>query len=221
MFEPKLTADHRSATDAEEQSDLDDDRLVTLAKTDSQHFGVLYDRYYSRILNYIYRRTLDVALAEELTSNTFFKAMRALGDYDERGKFSAWLYRIAGNEVRLSFRSKRRRRDEHANLRKDYARIRFATDRPTSPEDVAELARQFAGLHDALRRLPERYQTALSLRYLEGMSYEEVAEVLNKKSGTVKSLVHRGLKRLQWQIERNGANFVPDQNCLGAQERQQ
>ena len=82
----------------------DEGDLVERAKTQPEAFGHLYDRYYSVVLNYLYRRTLDVALAEELTSNTFFKALRALGGYESRGKFLAWLYRIAGNEIRLNRR---------------------------------------------------------------------------------------------------------------------
>lgn len=84
------------------ESCSDEAELVERARTQPEAFGLLYDRYYSVVLNYIYRRTLDVALAEELTSNSFFNALRALGRYDNRGKFLAWLYRIAGNEIRLN-----------------------------------------------------------------------------------------------------------------------
>ena len=84
------------------ESCSDEVELVERARTQPEAFGLLYDRYYSVVLNYIYRRTLDVALAEELTSNSFFNALRALGRYENRGKFLAWLYRIAGNEIRLN-----------------------------------------------------------------------------------------------------------------------
>jgi hypothetical protein len=67
----------------------DEAELVERAKTQPEAFGHLYDRYYSVVLNYVFRRTLDVALAEELTSNTFFNALRALGGYENRGKFLA------------------------------------------------------------------------------------------------------------------------------------
>jgi RNA polymerase sigma-70 factor, ECF subfamily len=101
----------------------DEADLVELAKTQRQAFGQLYELYYSRILNYIYRRTLDVASAEELTSNTFFSALRALPGYDNRGKFGAWLYRIAGNEIRLNWRSQRGRREGDCRWREEFGRI--------------------------------------------------------------------------------------------------
>ncbi len=68
-------------------------------------FGGLYELYYSKILSYVYRRTMNAALAEELTSNTFFKALRALPEYEHRGHFSAWLYRIATNEIKAHRRT--------------------------------------------------------------------------------------------------------------------
>jgi RNA polymerase sigma-70 factor, ECF subfamily len=193
--------------------------IVERAKTEPQAFGELYELHYSSILNYAYRRTLDVTRAEEITSNTFFKALRALPSYDPRGKFGAWLYRIASNEIALHWRTTRRRREGDCGWREDFARIRFAVDRTLSAEETEEEMRQFARLHDALGRLPERYQTALTLRYFEGLSYEEVADVLNSKLGTVKSLIHRGLEQLRHQFEKNGATLWKDLPYPVEQER--
>ncbi len=213
MLEPGSAADCCADREANELSRPDEAGLVARAKAHPDQFGALYDRYYARILNYCYRRTLDVATAEEITSNTFFKALRGLQDYDHRGKFGAWLYRIAGNEIRLAWRTQRRRPDGDARWREDYARVRFAADERTSAEDFEQQARQFARLHDAVRRLPERYQTVLALRYFEGLAYDEVADVLEKRVGTVKSLIHRGLKRLRRQFEANAATFLQDEHC--------
>lgn len=140
----------------------DEAELVERAKTQPEAFGQLYELYYSRILNYVYRRTLDAALAEELTSNTFFNALRALPAYDNRGKFGAWLYRIAGNEIRLNWRSERKRREGDCRRREEFARMRFGLHVALTAEDLEERARQFARLHGALRRLPERYQAVLA-----------------------------------------------------------
>ncbi len=188
-------------------SGSDEAELVERARTQPEAFGLLYDRYYSVVLNYIYRRTLDVALAEELTSNSFFNALRSLGRYEHRGKFLAWLYRIAGNEIRLNWRARRKHHEDEARWRAELGRLRFATDPVIATEEVEEWARQFAQLHEALRCLPERYQTILALRYFESLSCEEVAEVVGTKVGTVKSLIHRGLKQLRRQYEGDPATF--------------
>ena len=112
----------------------DEGELVERARTQPEAFGHLYDRYYSVVLNYLFRRTLDVALAEELTSNTFFNALRALGGYESRGKFLAWLYRIAGNEIRLNWRARRKQHAGEARWRAELGRVRFATDRAIATE---------------------------------------------------------------------------------------
>ncbi len=130
------------------ESCSDEAELVERARTQPEAFGLLYDRYYSVVLNYIYRRTLDVALAEELTSNSFFNALRALGRYDNRGKFLAWLYRIAGNEIRLNLCARRKHHEDEARWRAEPGRLRFATDPAIATEEVEEQARQFARLHE-------------------------------------------------------------------------
>ena len=88
--------------------------LVLRAKTDPAAFGELYEAHYSAILNYLYRRTLSVADAEELTSDTFFKALQGLAGYEPREavRFRSWLYRIATNEARMYWRGRRGGRRE-------------------------------------------------------------------------------------------------------------
>src|SRR6266851_8577710 len=77
--------------------------LVQRAKHDPAAFGELYEAHYQSILNYLYRRTLSVTVAEELTSNTFFKALRGLPGFHPQPqiRFRSWLYRIATNEARM------------------------------------------------------------------------------------------------------------------------
>ena len=103
--------------------------------------------------------------------------------------------------------ARRKRREGEARWRAELGRVRFAADQAIAAEEVEEQARQFARLHEALSRLPERYQTILALRYFESLSCEEVAEVVGTKVGTVKSLIHRGLEQLRRQYEGDRATF--------------
>jgi RNA polymerase sigma-70 factor (ECF subfamily) len=171
--------------------------MVEEAQKSPEAFGPLYDLYYGKILGYIYRRTLDAAVAEELTSNTFFQALRALPRYDHRGHFSAWLYRIASNEINAYRRTASCRRENNNRGLVDLDRVWFDCPNLTSEENVKEKMRAFAQLHAAVDCLPEKYQVAISLRYFEAMPYAEIAEVLGKRLGSVKSLIHRGLKLLK------------------------
>jgi len=174
--------------------------LVLRAKTDPAAFGELYEAHYSAILNYLYRRTLRVAVAEELTSNTFFKALQGLGGYEQRQgvRFRSWLYRIATNEARMYWRGRRGGRREVLPLLdgEDLGRVTFVWPETESAEAVRERQRQFAGVHEALRGLPEPYQAAIVLRYFEGLGHEQIAGIMGKRPGTIKSLVHRGLAKL-------------------------
>ncbi len=177
--------------------DRDEAELIELAKTDRRAFGELYERHYTRILGYLFRRVVDLAVAEELTSNTFFNALRSLPRYEHRGCFQAWLYRIATNEIRAYHRSAAKRRERPSPTQNELERVYFESSGNENSADIEEDLREFAELHEAIRCLPDKYQTAISLRYFEEMPYSEIAEVMERPAGTVKSLVHRGLRRLK------------------------
>ncbi|KPJ52844.1 MAG: hypothetical protein AMS16_05860 [Planctomycetes bacterium DG_58] len=172
--------------------------LVNRAKTDPAAFEELYETNYSVILNYLYRRTLSTAVAEELTSNTFFKALRGLRGFRSRPNvpFRSWLYRIASNEAKMHWRSRKRHPAPLELTDDDCLRVSFAWAGRADPERTREKLQQYAQLHRAMLRLKERYQVVLNLRYFEGLKHEQVAEILGRKVGTVKSLTHRALKEL-------------------------
>jgi RNA polymerase sigma-70 factor (ECF subfamily) len=186
--------------------DRDLDTLIEQARRDPSAFGLLYDRYYSRILNYAYRSTLDVGLAEEVTSTTFFNALRGLGGYRDRGTFEAWLYRIAANEVKMHWR-RRRGGPQQRQWLEDLARIRFGPDPMDAREAAEDRLARFARVHQVLLGLPEKYRSPLALRYFQDLPYEQVAQALGKKLGTVKSLIHRGLALMRQRLAKDNATF--------------
>jgi RNA polymerase sigma-70 factor (ECF subfamily) len=215
MTEPLQTGETTDAHPAKgsapvrRHSDLDEGELIRRAKTDPHAFASLYEAHYSRILNYIFRRTLDPSLSEDLTSETFFKALRGLRKF-RRGSFQGWLYKIATNEIRMHWRSARTRRENDPKWRDELRRIHFASHESDNPEDRHEKMREFILLRKALLELPPRYQTVLVLRYFEDLPYSEIAQAMGKRLGTVKSLVHRGVARLRELIENEHATFSPD-----------
>ena len=184
--------------------------LVEKAKTDPGAFGQLYERNYERIINYIYRRTLNLTIAEELTSNTFFKALRALPKFRPRAPIQAWLYRIASNEIKAHYRANKKRRQLSQVLfaEHDLDRVHFNSAQAEEKDELQDKIRRYALLHRSISRLPERYQTVLVLRYVEALKLEQVAQVLGKRIGTVKSLIHRGLARLRKIIHNESATFL-------------
>jgi len=192
--------------------------LIEKAKSDAQAFGELYEAYYSQILNYIYRCMLDRCVAEDLTSNTFFKALRNLQGYVPRTPFRCWLYRIATNEVRMHWRKEKIRRLCWLRNRPEPVadRVFFAHPEVEAREEQRVQMRRFARLHELLSELPLRYQVPLRLRFVEQLSLDEIAHVLGRPLGTVKSLVHRGLELLRTLVSKD-ATFQEDGNYRGVE----
>ena len=178
-----------------------DSVLIARAKENPEAFGCLYERYVRSIYNYIYYRTGNHHDAEDLTAKTFHRAMNHFPRYVDRGApFSAWLYRIAHNVVANWHRDRSRQRVvplEEVPLpsvkRDDPARV--AQDRDRQEE-----------LLSAVRRLPADRQQLLMLKFVEQMSNLQIAEVMGRTEGAIKSLYHRTLVALRADMLGNGGS---------------
>ena len=171
---------------------LNDAALVQLAKEDPEAFGELYERYVTKIYNYIYYRVGDQDEAEDLTARTFFRALRKIGAYEERGlPFSAWLYRIAHNLVANWHRSQSRRKSVQLD------ELITASSDVTSPGAMIEKHEDRVVLLDAISELPEDRQQLLILKFVERMSNAQIAQVMGRSESSIKSLYHRTLKTLR------------------------
>lgn len=167
--------------------------LIERAKRDRAAFAVLYRRHYAMVAGYIFRRIGDSHVAEDLAADVFMAALRHLPRYRDRGApLKAWLYRIATNIVNRWVRRQRRRLESEA--RRASVAARSAQERPHSGEVDAGTARQ------ALLALAPKYQTVLSLHYLEGLSLEEIAVAVGCRPGTVKSRLSRGRDALRLRL---------------------
>jgi RNA polymerase sigma-70 factor (ECF subfamily) len=185
--------------------DLEQEKqLVERARNDTGAFGELYDRYYPQIFGYILRRTANIGSAQDITSEVFFKAITNIKKFQWREiPFSAWLFRIATHEI-----ANYSRKNNHKHL--SLEEIVDSIDIPdgSSIEDdlieaEAELIRhaEYLALHKNLSRLSIKYQEVITLRFFENKQIKEIGEILGKQEGTVKSLLHRGLKKLRKLME--------------------
>jgi RNA polymerase sigma-70 factor (ECF subfamily) len=172
--------------------DTGDMDLVRRASSDTEAFGLLYERHVRRIYNYIYYRTGNHHDAEDLTARVFQRALRHLETFVDKGvPFSAWLYRIAHNLVANWHRDRNRRPivplEEHlaASALADY------------PEAETLTAEEQRVLLDVVRRLPADRQQLLILKFVERLSNAEIAGLMGRTEGAVKSLYHRTLKALR------------------------
>ena len=169
-------------------------RIAARVPEDPSQMEILYDRYYARILNYLYRRTMDRDLAEELTSRTFLRALEALGRETRPIWVCPWLYRIATN-VHLSH--SRRVTTLRARLA-EIGRHWLGTERQPErrPDALASHREEQARLRRCLLTLPEKYRTVLLLRYDEELSHAGIAEVLQLGCPAVRKRLERGLRML-------------------------
>jgi RNA polymerase sigma-70 factor (ECF subfamily) len=199
---PASGTDHRSTSpdgasgrvDTKTQAGLDSRvvALVELAKTgDSEAFGQLYEHYVGQVYRYLYYRVGDITLAEDLTSEAFFRALRSLGSFKWQGRdFGAWLTTIARNLAVDHYKSGRHR-------------LEVITDEITNFDSATE------GLEDdvitrlsnevllkALRQLSREQQDCLVLRFLQGQTIAQTARALNRSDGAIKQLQLRATRNL-------------------------
>jgi RNA polymerase sigma-70 factor (ECF subfamily) len=169
----------------------DETALLERAKAyEAAALAELYDRYAPRMYAYIYHRVSDAALAEDLTSELFLRVLRAIQNEKAwRDSLVAWLYRIAHNLVVDHYR----RQPPQPHLSLDEALMNPDND-PTATVDDA-LAR--ARLRAAIGRLTPEQQEVLALRFGEGLTARETAQVIQKTTGAVEALQHRALTALR------------------------
>ena len=183
------------------------DRFAEALATDlSGVFERVVLAYQDRLYGFALRMTGDPRDAEEVAQDVFVRAYRALATYDaDRIRSLAlrpWLYRITLNVTRNRVRGKRIQMLPLDGP--EEVRWEVADDERHRPEVTALRAERDAELGALVATLPVRYRAAVTLRHVDGLGYDEIAEVLERPIGTVKSDVHRGLRLLRAAIERQG-----------------
>ena len=174
--------------------DEDRDLAVRAAGGDVSAFGLLYDRHVEAIYRYVYYRVRDDAEAEDLTSDVFMRALKAMPRYEPRQAFLAWLYRIARNAV-----IDRARRGNRQVSFED------ALEHPTADQivepDMELLTRSDSDtLRGALAKLTPLQQEVIVLRFLEGYTTHEVARIVGKREGTIRGIQFRAIGALRQMI---------------------
>lgn len=170
-------------------------REVQAAQADPRAFKPLYQRYYEPIFRFIYRRCEDEATAADLCSQVFLKALRKLDTYEFRGlPFSAWLYRIAANEVTMFYRQQQRERVVSA----DTSLYHELVDEDSVEDDtITDQESLKHTLRSALQRLKPEELSLIELRFFEQRPFAEIAEILDITEANAKMRTYRVLERLR------------------------
>jgi RNA polymerase sigma-70 factor (ECF subfamily) len=182
---------------------LDEERqLLQRIKEDPKYFGIFFDEYYKPIFNYIFRRVADYDISRDITAETFLKAFLNVQSFVWKEiSISSWIYRIATNEINYFFRRQRNKPVSLDYLLQNDNFDNFDREEYQSEKDKLEkeleLHSEFVKVRMSLTELDIKYQEVLSLRYFEKKSLKEIAEILDKKEGTIKSLLSRGTEKLK------------------------
>jgi RNA polymerase sigma-70 factor (ECF subfamily) len=175
---------------------LDDSELVTaFLDGEERAFGVLVERYQTRLLNFIYRTIGDRERGEDLVQEVFIRVYRHLHRFDRSKKFSTWVYTIASNLAKNELRNRSRNplvffQTIKKNWQDDDRPLQFE-DSTTRPDDLYRKRHLRELVEQSVQQLPEHHRQVFVLRELEGKSYEEIAEITGCNLGTVKSRLNR------------------------------
>ncbi len=165
--------------------------LIRKAQKDINAFGPLYDAHFSTVFGFIFKRVRNQELTGELTSIVFLKAVNGLQNYTVTGApFTSWLIRIALNEVRQYHR----KFNKQVSVPLNEADLISVFD---ELDDKRELERSIELLLKALNQLDEEASTYIELRFFEGRSFKEMAEILNLTADNAKVRTYRALDRLR------------------------
>ena len=174
-------------------------------------FSHLYEQNVTRIYNYIFYRIGSEADAEDLTARVFHRAFSHIEKYQEKGvPFTAWLYRIAHNLTANWYRDTRRRKEVSLEEHVDLPHLADLPEREMERIQEKEL------LMKALHRLPSDRQQLILLKFLEDLSNGEIATIMGKTEGAIKSLYHRSLVSLREEISLiSGSGEHMEENIRG------
>ena len=171
-----------------------DQMLIERARGgDREAFGELYDRHVTPVYRHMYCMVSDRQLAEDLTAQTFLQALQAIACYEERGlPFRAWLLRIAKN-LAINHWRVQRNHNSSGNHGSERAML--------SPEEFCEAKLREEEVWRAVRSLGGDQRQVIILRFVDGLSYPEVAQALRKTIGHVRVIEYRALSALRQALE--------------------
>ncbi|RJQ33575.1 RNA polymerase sigma factor [Candidatus Parcubacteria bacterium] len=184
---------------------LSDEEIVKLTLANQENFSYLINRYEFKLSRYIKRISgLNNEDIEDLLQDIFIKAYQNLNNFDQKLKFSSWIYRIAHNEVISQWR-KRKARPENV-----YWEVDNILDNIVADFDISrEIDRNFLkkNLENILEQIDIKYREVLVLKFIEEKNYQEISDILKKPMGTVATLINRAKKQFKQKLQEANINL--------------
>jgi len=172
----------------------DEKRLINLSRRDKKHFGPLYKHYVRHIMTFFSTRLRNKELCEELTSQTFEKALKGLDNFQWQGvSFSAWLYRIAHNTL-VDYYRKNNKRNKTINMAEN---IDLEDKNSLSVVEEVEIAFEQEYLKKLLEELSGREKEIIYMKFYDGYTNRIIAELMSLSETNVGTIVYRAIRKLR------------------------
>ncbi|MDD2407259.1 MAG: RNA polymerase sigma factor RpoE [Tepidiphilus sp.] len=184
--------------------EIDQQLVARVRQGDQNAFGLLVSKYQRKVQRLLSRLVRDPAEVEDLTQETFIKAYRALDSFRGDSAFYTWLYRIAINTAKNHLMASNRRPSASATVHQteegeQWDELDLLSDSET-PENLLLTQEIAQTVEETIQSLPEELRTAITLRELEGLSYEEIAQVMGCPIGTVRSRIFRAREAIAQRL---------------------
>jgi RNA polymerase sigma-70 factor (ECF subfamily) len=179
------------------QRESEDLLIQRAVKRDRAAFAALYDNCIDQVYRHVYYRVSNQGDAEDITQEAFIKAWKAINKYRKTGApFAAWLIAIARNLIADHYKARKKL------VSLDEAEV-ISNSAETSPEAITETSLNRRYARDAILKLKGEKQKVILMRFIDGFSYEEIAEILNKSEGAVRVIQYRALNDLRRMLMRS------------------
>ncbi len=188
---------------ADQTQDTDQQLVTRVQRGDKGAFDVLVLKYQYKVHAIVSRFISDRDEVNDVVQEAFIKAYRALGNFRGDSQFYTWLYRIAVNSAK-NYLMSRSRRPPGSDIDVDEAELYGATDKLSdvdTPENLIYRDELERAVNEAIKNLPEDLRTAVTLREFEGLSYEEIATIMECPVGTVRSRIFRAREAIDQGIQ--------------------
>lgn len=185
------------------EGDINVQDMLQYQKGDEQAFVRIYNRNKKKVYSWAYRMLRNQHVAEEISQEVFLRVSRAKSSYKPEAKFTTWIYTIAS---RLVF-NEIRRKIRHPEKELEPEQWQNMPDVRLDWMNKMENSEQKKLLESSLQKISERQRSALLLRYMSGMSHEEICQVMDLSTQAVKSLLHRALMSLIEVLKQDGVQF--------------
>ncbi len=192
--------------------DIDLSLVRRVKKGDYRAFDLLVLKYQSRVMATVFKYVKEKELAEDITQEAFVKSFKSIDSFREESSFYTWIYRIAVNTAKNYLISVKRREETLlSDFSGDDSYVPEKLD-VDSPQDILSASELRDLIFESLTTLGEETRTALSLREFDGLSYEQIAQIVNCPVGTVRSRIFRGREVIEEIVQNHMENHSINKN---------